>query len=150
MRALILLLALALATAVAAGPPPGTITKGSAHSVAETAERLARALEDEGVRVFARIDHAAGARGAGIALRPTELVIFGEPGLGSHLLNVEQSVGIDLPMKALVWRDVNGKVWLTYNEPAYIARRHAIDNRQRIVEKLSAALDEFTDIATRR
>ena len=84
----------------------------------------------------------------GIALRPTELLIFGNPKLGSHFFTSEQTAGIDLPMKALAWKDANGQVWLGYNDPAYIARRHGINNRDDIVKKMTAALDAMTDGAT--
>lgn len=96
----------------------------------------------------ARISHTGGAEGVGIELRPTELLVFGNPKLGSHLFSSKQTAGIDLPMKALAWEDAEGRVWLTYNDPQYIADRHGITDRPGIVKKMSAALDKMTDAAT--
>ena len=76
--------------------------------------------------LFARIDHAAGAAQAGLALRPTEVLIFGNAKAGTPLMQSDQTIGIDLPLKALVWQDASGKVWLSYNEPSWIARRHGL------------------------
>ena len=91
---------------------------------------------------------AAKAEAVGIPLRPTELLIFGNPKLGSNMFTSAQSAGIDLPMKALAWEDADGKVWLGYNDPAYIAERHGISDREAVVEKMSGALNKFSDIAT--
>ena len=86
----------------------------------------------------------AGAEKAGIKLRPTELLIFGNPKLGSHMFTSNQVSGIDLPMKALAWEDEKGQVWLTYNDPAYIAGRHGIADRPKIVKKMTGALGKLT------
>src|SRR5215469_9781268 len=104
----------------------GMITVSSRYSVAETINRLRAAVIEAGLQVFARIDHGGGAREAGLELRPTELLIFGNPKGGTPLMQDQQTAGIDLPVKALVWEDQEGKVWLTYNEAEWIATRHAL------------------------
>lgn len=104
----------------------GLVTIPSAHSVGATIDRLKAELEAKGMTVFARIDHAAGATAAGMALRPTELLIFGSAKAGTPLMQAQQAIGIDLPLKALAWEDAAGKVWLTYNDPAWLAARHGL------------------------
>lgn len=148
MKPLIALLVSMLFTVTAAtAADNGLITKPSAHSVAETLDRLERLLKEKGLGVALRWNHAEKAGEAGVELRPTELLIFGNPKLGSHLFTSRQTAGIDLPMKALAWQDAQGQVWLTYNDPAYIAERHAIADRAEIVAKMSAALKQLTDAA---
>jgi uncharacterized protein (DUF302 family) len=105
----------------------GLITSKSSFGAKETADRLGTAVEAKGMTVFARIDHAAGARQAGLELAPIELLIFGNAKGGTPLMQANPVVGIDLPLKALVWRDGRGTVWLTYNDPHWIARRHGLD-----------------------
>ena len=90
--------------------------------------------------VFARIDHAAGAAEVGLTLAPTELIIFGNARGGTPLMQSAQTVGIDLPLKVLVWQDAANKTWLSYNEPAWIARRHGITNSEPVVTNLTAVL----------
>lgn len=102
----------------------GLISVKSPYPVAETIDRLESGTEQRGLRVFARIDHAAGAASIGKPLRPTELLIFGNPRGGTPLMECAQSAGIDLPLKALAWQDEHGQVWLGYNDPAYLAKRH--------------------------
>jgi len=89
-------------------------------------ERLEAEIKARGITVFARIDHAAGAASAGLSLRPTELLIFGNAKAGTPLMQSAQTIGIDLPLKILVWRDASAKVWLTYNDPAWLAKRHDV------------------------
>jgi uncharacterized protein (DUF302 family) len=98
--------------------------------------------------IFARIDHAAGATAAGLSLRPTELIIFGNARGGTPLMQAGQTVGIDLPLKALVWEDAEGKTWLSYNEPSWIAQRHSIDGARPVVSKIAAALSAISKAAT--
>jgi uncharacterized protein (DUF302 family) len=105
----------------------GLITLASNHPVKETMDRLEAALRDKGITLFARIDHAAGAASVDMPLRPTELIIFGNPKAGTPLMQAKQSIGIDLPVKMLGWQDAAGKVWLAYNDPAWLARRHGLD-----------------------
>ena len=104
----------------------GLIVVQSSHGPAETMDRLVAEIKAKGLTVFARIDHAAGANEVGLPLRPTELVIFGNAKGGTPLMQVSQAIGIDLPLKALAWEDAAGKVWLAYNDPAWLAARHGI------------------------
>jgi uncharacterized protein (DUF302 family) len=104
----------------------GLTTIPSRHGPKETMDRLEADVRSRGLTVFARIDHAAGAAEAGLPLRPTELLIFGNANGGTPLMQAAQAVGIDLPLKALVWQDADGKVWLSYNEPSWVAQRHGL------------------------
>jgi uncharacterized protein (DUF302 family) len=104
----------------------GLITVRCESPVPETTDRLARVVEAAGLTVFARVDHGAGAASVGMELRPTELLIFGNPRGGTPLMQDQQTAGIDLPLKALVWEDADGAVWLTYNAAAWIAQRHGL------------------------
>src|SRR3984957_14073644 len=92
----------------------------------ETMDRLEAEIKAVGMTVFARVDHAAGAAAVGLPLRPTDLLIFGNAKGGTPLMQAQQTIGIDLPLKALVWRDAAGGTWLSYNEPAWLARRHGL------------------------
>jgi uncharacterized protein (DUF302 family) len=121
--------------------PDGLATLSSRHDFQTTLGRLTAALEARGATVFAVIDHAAGAESAGLPLGPTTVVVFGDPRAGTPLMQARQSVGIDLPLKMLVWRDGAGSTQLSYNDPAWIARRHGLDpDAQPSVAKMSAAL----------
>ena len=102
----------------------GLISIKSPYDVKKTADRFENALNEKGMTVFIRINHAESARKVGENLRPTELVIFGNPKVGTPLMQCDQSVAIDLPHKALIWQDEAGQVWLTYNDPKYLANRH--------------------------
>ncbi|WP_166256545.1 DUF302 domain-containing protein [Marinobacter salicampi] len=104
----------------------GLVTVKSPHSVKATMDKLEMQAEERGLNVFARIDHAAGAAKVGSELRPTEVLIFGNPKGGTPLMECEQTVGIDLPLKALVWEDAEGQVWLGYNDPRFLAERHNV------------------------
>jgi uncharacterized protein (DUF302 family) len=104
----------------------GLISIPSSFDPKETMDRLEAALRASGVTIFARIDHAAGAAEVGETLRPTELLIFGNPKAGTPLMQAGQTIGIDLPLKALVWRDAAGKTQVSYNEPGWLARRHGL------------------------
>jgi len=105
-----------------------------------TMDRLEAEIRAHGMNVFDRIDHAAGAAEAGLALRPTELIIFANARGGTPLMQSVQTLGIDLPLKALVWEDASGTTWLSYNEPSWIAHRHGVANAEPVVSKMSAAL----------
>src|ERR1700730_7892475 len=107
-------------------PQDGLINLSSRYPARDTVERLLGALAKRTLTVFARIDHAAGAASAGLSLRPTEVVIFGNPKGGTALMEDRQSAGIDLTLKALVWEDADGKIWLSYNDAAWIAQRHGL------------------------
>jgi uncharacterized protein (DUF302 family) len=107
--------------------PDGLTACVSSHGPKETMDRLIAAVTSRGMTVLARIDHAAAAVKAGMELRPTEVMLFGNPRAGTPLMQAAQTIGIDLPLKALVWGDGSGTVWLTYNDPHWIARRHGLD-----------------------
>ena len=126
----------------------GIITLPSAHDVSTTADRLVKALQSKGMNVFTRIDHAQGAASVNQTLRPTQLVIFGNPKVGTPLMQCAQSVAIDLPQKALIWEDAEGKVWLSYNDPGHLAKRHAIDGCDETLIKVGNALADFAKAAT--
>lgn len=123
----------------------GLVTLKSVHDFPTTLSRLTAAIVAKGATIFAVIDHADGADLAGLELRPTTLVIFGNPAAGTPLMQENQRAGIDLPLKALIWQDKSG-VFLTYNDPAWIAERHNL-NRDSTVD-LAAALKAFGEQAT--
>jgi len=109
----------------------GLVSVESRFGVAETIDRLVETVTGAGLRVFARIDHAAGASEVGAALRPTELLIFGHPRGGTPLMQDQQLAGIDLPIKALAWEDERGRVWLSYNDAHWLAERHGLGDASR-------------------
>ncbi len=104
----------------------GLIHLASNYSVDETMRRLEQLLQQKGVALFARIDHSGEAAKAGLEMRPTKLLIFGSPKAGTPLMQASPTLAIDLPLKALFWQDAEGKVWLTYNDPAYLQQRHGV------------------------
>jgi len=111
-------------TALASG---GTVvTKPSKYTVPETINRIEKAVTAKGMQIFARIDHGAEAKKVGLAMRPTELLIFGNPKGGTALMLARPTAAIDLPMKALAWEDADGKIWLTYNSPELLQERHNV------------------------
>ena len=118
----------------------GLTTIASSFGPKETMDRLEAEIRAQRMTVFARIDHAAGAAEVGLTLARTELIIFGNARGGTPLMQSVQTVGIDLPLKALVWEDTAGKTWLSYNEPSWIARRHSVANAEQVVSKMAAAL----------
>ncbi|MDQ2862040.1 MAG: DUF302 domain-containing protein [Bacteroidota bacterium] len=113
----------------------GLKTIPSNYPVAETINKLAAIAEEKGLIIFSRIDHAGNAIQQGLQLRPTELIIFGNPKAGTLLMQDEQIIGIDLPVKALAWEDASGKVWLTYNDVNWIANRHNLSEKSNSVAK---------------
>jgi uncharacterized protein (DUF302 family) len=106
----------------------GLITSPSNYGPPETMNRFETEIKARGMNVFARIDHAAGATAAGLSLRPTELIVFGNAKGGTPLMQAVQAIGIDLPLKALVWQDASGTTWLSYNDPGWLAQRHSLDD----------------------
>ena len=127
----------------------GMISKKSAHSVKVTLDRLEAVLKKKGIGVALRWSHSAKGKSVGIPLRPTELLMFGNPKLGTHMFTSNQTAGIDLPLKALAWEDEKGQVWLTYNDPSFIAHRHNITDRADILKKMAGALDKLSNVATK-
>jgi uncharacterized protein (DUF302 family) len=115
-----------MAPGYASNGAEGLTTIPSNFGPKDTMDRLEAAITARGMTVFARIDHAAGAAEVGLSLRPTELLIFGNAKGGTPLMQSNQTMGIDLPLKALVWQDVSGKTWLSYNDPTWLAKRHGV------------------------
>jgi len=126
----------------------GLINIKSSHDLQGTAYRLEKALETKGMTVFARINHSEGAQKVGESLRPTELIIFGNPKAGTPLMQCKQSMAIDLPQKALIWEDEEGQVWLSYNDPKYMAKRHGIKGCIEVIKGIENALSNFANAAT--
>ena len=129
------------------GTGEGLTTIPSRFGPKETMDRLATEIQDKGMDVFARIDHATGAAEVGMTLRPTELIIFGNARGGTPLMQSVQTVGIDLPLKALVWEDASGKTLISYNEPSWIAQRHGIADAEPVVSKMTDLLSAITTTA---
>ena len=125
----------------------GLISIKSPYDVTVTADRFEESLQAKGMTIFTRINHTEGALKVGKELRPTELIIFGNPKVGTPLMQCAESIAIDLPQKALVWEDENGQVWLSYNDPGYLARRHNIKNCDEVLNKISGALGNFARAA---
>ena len=120
----------------------GLITMRSSHGPKDTMNRLEAQVKAKGMMVFARIDHAAGAAEVGLPLRPTELLIFGNAKGGTPLMQAEQTIGIDLPLKALVWQDAAGTTWVSYNDPTWLAKRHGLSAAtEAAVRTMAGALD---------
>jgi uncharacterized protein (DUF302 family) len=107
-------------------PENGMIHLNSPHSVSETLARLQTIVQSKGIPILALIDHSGDAARAGLEMYPTKLLIFGNAKAGTPLMIASPTLAIDLPLKALVWEDADGKVWLSYNSPAYLKQRHAI------------------------
>lgn len=142
-----LLVALLAAFTLHAQAADGLVQVKSPHTAAETGNKLVAALEARGLKLFARIDHAAGAATIGKTLRPTEVFIFGNAQGGTPLMVCQQTAGIDLPLKALIWQDEAGQVWIGYNDPAWIAARHAAADCP-VVPNLAKALAGLATAAT--
>ena len=126
---------------------PGLTTIKSGHTARETMDRLEAAVKAKGLTVFARIDHAEGAAAVGLSLRPTELLIFGNAKGGTPLMEAAQTIGIDLPLKALAWQDASGETWLSWNDPSWLAARHEL-SAGAVTGKLSALLADVAKTAT--
>lgn len=124
----------------------GLIAVKSPHQVGDTLDRLEMLVTEKGMTVFARIDHAAGAAKVEKALRPTQLLIFGNPKGGTPFMVCAQTVAIDLPLKMLAWQDEGGQVWLAYNDPVFLAKRHDAQNCP-VVHKIAEVLAEFAALA---
>lgn len=126
----------------------GIITVQSNHDVATTADKLESVLNNKGMTVFTRINHAEGAKKADLELRPTEVVIFGNPKVGTPLMLCSQTTALDLPQKALIWEDEKGQTWLSYNDPEYLKERHNIKGCDVVIGKVKGALAKFAGAAT--
>src|ERR1700757_5321509 len=127
----------------------GLITIRSSYGPKETMDRLEAEVKAKGLTVFAHVDHAAGATAVGMPLRPTDLLIFGAAKGGTPLMQSVQTIGIDLPLKALVWEDEAGTTWLSYNDPAYLAHRHGLgESTSAPINAMSGALKAIATKAT--
>lgn len=115
----------------------------SSYDVQTTTKHFKNSLQKKGVTLFAQIDHAKNAKKVGQKLRPTQLLIFGNPKIGTPLIQCSQSVALDLPQKVLIYEDINGTVWLTYNNPHYIALRHNIKGCTKVINKIDKVLANF-------
>ena len=115
----------------------GIIHKPSNHSVAQTVEKLKNILQSNGVTLFALVDHSGEAEKAGMKMRPTKLLIFGSPKAGTPLMLAAPSIAIDLPLKILIWEDAQGKVWVSYNCPDYLKKRHGVP--QELLQNITVA-----------
>jgi len=126
----------------------GLTTVRSSYGPKETISRLEAEIRSRGMTVFVRIDHAAGAAAVGLSLRPTDVLLFGNARGGTPLMQSMQTIGIDLPLKMLVWQDAAGDTWLSYNDPHWIAKRRGLGNEAgATVSAMSAALDALAKIA---
>lgn len=137
------------AASALAAAADGLIALKSPYGAKETMNRLEDLVKQRGLTVFARIDHAAGAAGIGKTLRPTEVIIFGNPQGGTPFMECAQTVGIDLPLKALVWQDASSQVWLGYNDPEYLGKRHEVPQCA-VIAKLREALAGIAGAAVAR
>lgn len=125
----------------------GLITMQSPHSVQDTADKLAAIIESKGMKVFARVDHQKNAQSVDLTLRPTQVIMFGNPKAGTPLMQCEQSVAIDLPQKILISEDADKKVWLSYNNPEYLKSRHNIKGCDTEIANISKALNSVSKAA---
>ena len=127
----------------------GLTSIASSFGPNETMNRLEAEVKARGMTVFARIDHAAGAVEAGLSLRPTEVLIFGNAKTGTPLMQAVQTIAIDLPLKALVWQDASGDTWLSYNDPAWLAQRHRLGHdAEAVIGGMAVALGAIARSAT--
>lgn len=129
-----------LALTIPAQAADGVINVQSMFKVQETADRMEGILKEKGMTIFNRLQHSEGAKKVGIELRDTELIIFGNPKVGSPLMKCQQSVALDLPQKALIWEDEESMVWISYNDPRYLEKRHKINGCEEVLVKIEKAL----------
>ena len=134
-------------TMTAINAAKGLVTMQSNHSVQDTADKLAAIIESKGMKVFARVDHQKNSQGVDLTLRPTQVIMFGNPKAGTPLMNCEQSVAIDLPQKILISEDADKKVWLSYNNPEYLKDRHNIKGCDTQLTNIAKALDGVSKAA---
>ncbi len=147
----ILVLCLCLLSIAAAQADDQFVRKQSEYSVDETVQRIEAILEKaDPIRVLGKVDHAANARSVNKELKSTTLLIFGNPALGTQLMQENPEAGVDLPMKMLVWEDSEGRVWLSYTNPMVFADRHQLVKSQPVLKKMSGALNNISNKATGR
>ncbi len=142
--------ALAFSVQPAKADGDGLIVKSSDFNVVKTLDRLGIALERAGITVFSRIKHNRGAEKVGMTLAPTETIIFGNPKLGTPLMQSNPAIGLDLPLKAVAWQAADGSTKIAYTDPAWLAKRYGITDKEPVFMKMTGALNKFTDMATKR
>mgnify|MGYP006235477287 FL=1 len=145
MKKLLPLCAILLSVSFSVAASDGLIKYQSNYSVKETADRFEEIAKSKGLTLFARIDHQKNASNVDLELRPTEVIIFGNPKVGTPLMQCAQEVAIDLPQKVLVSEDANKKVWLSYNDPNYLLNRHAINGCDEVIKKISGVLSKLSE-----
>ena len=138
---------MAIASNAAAGD--GTIKKQSVYAFDDTLSHFEAALAERNIAVMTKIDHAGAAQNVDIDLRPTTLLIFGNPAIGSQLMAINQSIGLDLPLKALLFEDHDGAIWVEYNDIRYVAARHGLAGDHAVVARVAGALEAVSDAATK-
>ena len=121
----------------------GLVTLKSDQPMPQTLADLQQAISRKGLTLFTIIDHAANAEKSGLTLPPTKVVVFGNPELGTSLMQASRTMAIDLPQKMLLWEDGEGRVWLAYNDPSYLARRHVITDQDKVIERIGSTLEEL-------
>lgn len=145
MRLLIVVLASLLTVAPALAQDMAV--RPSKYPVAETIDRLVKVLGEKGITPAARIDHAAGATAAGLTMKPTQVLLFGNPKLGTPLMLANPQAAIDLPMRVVAWEDKDGKVWVGYVKPETLKTRHGLAGVDEPLKMMAGALDAFTKAA---
>ena len=149
MRSILMLAVSLLFFAPAAHAGQLMVVKQSPYSVSKTLDRLTSIMQKKGITIFARVNHAAGAEKVGKQLKATELLIFGNPKLGTPLMQAKREIGVDLPLKALAWQDDAGKVWLGYTAPDALKARHGVTGRDEVFKKMTGVLDKLTSAAVK-
>lgn len=143
-----LLASLLLASLTTAAQNDGMVRVRSTRDFSETVRTLDSAITAANLKIFARVDHAANAHGVSLELRPTTVFIFGNPQVGTRLMQCEQAIALDLPLKALVWEDSTRAVWVGYEPPARLAERHKVQGCREVIDRVSTALASLTVAAT--
>lgn len=146
MKKLIAMIAVLFAIAAPANAG-GMLKMESPYSVKVTLDRLSAVIEERGIKVFARVDHAAGAKSVDEELPPTELILFGNPRIGTPLMKLNREVAFDLPLRALAWRDDEGKVWLAVTNPAELNQVYSLAGADGVIDKMTGALKGLTEKA---
>lgn len=145
MKRIISLGIIALSASFSVAASDGLVKYESNYSVKETADRFEDIAKSKGLTLFARVDHQKNAASVNLELRPTEVIIFGNPKVGTPLMQCAQDVAIDLPQKVMVSEDDNKKVWLTYNNPTYLMERHQIQGCDKVIKKISGVLSKLSE-----
>ena len=148
-RCTAILVVLLFGLSVAGAAEEQLVVKKSAYSVAQTLDRLSEALKSRNIGIVARVDHAAAGEKVGLPLKPTQVLIFGNPKLGTPLMQANPKVGLELPMKVLAWEDDGGQVWLAYSKPEHLQAAFAVKGRDEVFQQMAKALNALTDEAAK-